>query len=475
MKWVSLSMMVVTFLQFLKITIVGRILGPGVFGLLGMVTVVIGLANAFGDMGISNAIIHRQDSTRRQLSSLYWLNIFSGIAVFIIVVIITPLIVDFYEEPAIRLPLYFLSLSFIILPFGLQFKMLLQKNLQFDKIAGSEICNAVISLVVSVILALRNLGVYSLVWGQLAGIMVGTLLYMAYGWRAYRPEFHFQTQDLKGYLSFGLYQMGERMTNYFSANLDYIIIGKFLGAVPLGIYTLAYQLVVVPLVKINPVITNVMFPVFSKMQHDNKRLASGYLKVVSLIAMISFPLLTGLAVVSPIIIPLFWGDKWLGAIPLIQILCVMGILKSLGNCIGSVLLAKGRADIGFKINVVSVMLYLCAFFYMVRLGVIYIAIAHVIIPILLLPVFLLILNRQIGLKASEFFSVLARPFAGSIIMTLSMHAVYGPLSVATSKKPVVLGLIILLGSAVFIGYNYIFNKDFLKEIIHTVKLKGETA
>jgi O-antigen/teichoic acid export membrane protein len=99
-KWTALSTGITTGLQFLKFAILARILGPEAFGLMGMTMVVIGFAQAFADMGVSNAIIYRQDATKEQLSSLYWLNILSGIAVFFVILAVTPLVVVFY----IRVP-----------------------------------------------------------------------------------------------------------------------------------------------------------------------------------------------------------------------------------------------------------------------------------------------------------------------------------------------------------------------------------
>lgn len=337
-------------LQFVTLVVLARLLSPSDFGLMGMIMVVIGFAQAFADMGISNAIIHRQDATRNQLSSLYWLNIIAGIIVFFVVCASAPLIVGFYHEPRLHNLLYLTAVIFLIIPFGQQFQILLQKELRFERLAKIEIATSVVNSAIAIVLAFSGFGVYSLIWGQLAGTSSKVLMLLNVGWRNWRPGFHFSKRDLKGYLSFGLYQMGERTINYLNSNLDYLLIGSMLGAKSLGYYTLAYNLIIRPSSLINPVITKVAFPVFSRMQNETNRLKKGYLKVLQLLSTVNFPMMAGLAVVAPIAVPVIFGEQWLPSIILIQILTIVGLLRSTGNPVGSLLLSKGRADLGFKWN-----------------------------------------------------------------------------------------------------------------------------
>jgi O-antigen/teichoic acid export membrane protein len=350
-KWSGLSMGVVTALQFVSLAVLARLLSPSDFGLMGMIMVVIGFAQAFADMGISNAIIHRQDATKDELSSLYWINILAGVAIFLIVCVSTPLVAAFYHEPRLNNLMYLAALIFLITPFGQQFQILLQKELQFNQLAIIEITGSFSNATVAIILAFLGTGVFSLIWGQLAGTTIRVLLLSYWGWRNWRPRLHFSRRDLKKYIGFGLYQMGERTINYFNSNLDYLLIGALLGAKSLGYYTLAYNLVLRPSSMINPAITKVAFPIFSTVQNNTNKLKKGYLKVIQLLSSVNFPIMVGLAVVAPVAVPVVFGEQWLPSIILIQILTIVGLLQSTGNPVGSLLLAKGRADLGFKWNV----------------------------------------------------------------------------------------------------------------------------
>ncbi len=349
-KWSGVSMGVMTALQFITLAVLARLLSPSDFGLMGMIMVVIGFARSFADMGISNAIIHRQDATKDQLSSLYWLNIIAGIIVFFVVCASAPLVVGFYHEQRLYNLLYLTAVIFLITPFGQQFQIIMQKELRFNELAKIDIATSIVNSAVAIVLAFSGFGVYSLIWGQLAGTTTRVFMLLGTGLRNWGPGFHFSRRDLKGYLSFGLFQMGERSINYLNSNLDYLLIGSMLGAKSLGYYTLAYNLIIRPSSLINPVITKVAFPVFSRMQNDTAKLKRGYLKVLQLLSTVNFPMMAGLAVVAPIAVPVIFGEKWLPSIILIQILAIVGLLRSTGSPVGSLMLAKGRADLGFKWN-----------------------------------------------------------------------------------------------------------------------------
>lgn len=349
-KWSGVSVGVISALQFITLAILARLLSPTDFGLMGMVLVVVGLSQIFVDMGLSSAIIHRQDTTTEILSSLYWINIGAGIIVFLIIFGITPFIARFYNEPQLKTLMYLGSLNFLIIPIGQQFETLLQKHLQFKKLAIVQVAGSSSNSIMSIILACLGMGVYSLVLGQLFSSIVRVFLLYCYGRKHHRPRMFFSSKHLKDYISFGLYQTGDKFINYFNTNIDYILIGWLLGPKPLGYYFMAYNLVLKPSLLINPILTRVMFPVFARVQEDRDRLKKGYFKALHLLSSINFPIMACLAATAPTAVPFIFGQKWLPSVPLVQILTIVGALRSAGNPIGSLLLARGRADLGFKWN-----------------------------------------------------------------------------------------------------------------------------
>jgi O-antigen/teichoic acid export membrane protein len=470
-RWSTISSVSVSVLQFLQLIILARLLDSTDFGLISMIMVVIGFAQAFSDMGISNAIIHRQINTRKQLSSLYWMNIFVGFIIAILIVCVSPFITEFYNEPPLKNLLLWASLIFLITPIGQQFQTLLQKDLNFKAIAKVEIFSMIIGFFVSLLAAYLNSGAFSIILGQLVTTTIKALLFAVIGWRLWRPLLYFRINQIRDYISFGLYQMGERSVNYFSANVDYILVGKYLGPEILGIYTIAYQLVVIPLTKINPILTRVAFPVFAKLQNNDDLLREGYLKLIKLVAIIVFPILLGLAAVSKYVVNIFFGEGWYQAVDLIQILAILGILKALGNPSGSILLAKGRADIGFNWNLFVAITNTISFFFLVKQGIYALAWGYVILAFLYSIGLQTILNKIICLKWKECIKILIKPTLFSILMIILIYIMDSFIDLFILNEVFRFINNVLVGITVYVILNLLFEREYSKIILQFLKNK----
>ena len=362
-KWTSISAAVNTFLNFVQTVVLARLLDPLDFGLMAIVLILLGFAQIFSDMGISNAIIYRQDSTKEQLSSLYWLNVSAGVVVFLFCVALSPVIARIYNEPRLYSLILWASLVFLVTPFGQQYEILLQKHLEFNRLAGAGASGYLVSAVVSISFAYSGAGVYSLVWGQLAHSFTRALYLYVISRKEWNPEFHFARRDLKGYLNFGLYQMGDKVTNYINAYLTQFILSFFLGIKTLGYYTLACDIVFKPILVINPIMTRVAFPVFSKTQNDMHTMKRWYMKMIRLLSCCNFPISLGSAAVASVAVPIIYGQQWLPAVSLVQILSFVALLQSTSRPVGPLLLANGKANWGFMYGLgtafVTIPLLLC--------------------------------------------------------------------------------------------------------------------
>lgn len=462
-KWTTTSTAITTTLQFIQLAVLARLLSPEAFGLMAMIMVVLGLGQAYADMGISNAIIHRQDTTGEQLSSLYWLNIIAGVIVFILLLISTPLVVLFYGEPRLTELMPWAALVFIVTPLGQQFQILLQKELQFRILSIIELTAVIVGTTVAIVTAMMGQGVFSIIWGQLGKTLIKTLMLVGIGWKKWPPKLRFKYTDLHGYIGFGLYQMGEKSINYFIDKMDQIIVGALVGAQALGYYNLAFNLVIQPISKINPIITRVAFPLFAKVQSDNDRLKRGYLSILKLLSIVNFPLLFGLAVVAPTLVPLLFGEQWQPAIILIQILSFVALLRSNGNPIGSLYLAKGRADLGFKWNAMVFPTQMLGIF----LGAYFGGVLGVALTLLALQItysifnYLVLIRTLLGPCLKEYITSIAPAFGLSLLMALTVAIV--PLTIEQSQG-VILTTQILIGVLVYLSLNFIFRWQQLQEI-----------
>ncbi len=462
-KWTGADTIATTLLQYGQLVVLARLLQPSDFGLAGMVIVVIGFSQAFVDMGMGNAVIWKQDASQDQLSSLYWLNIIAGIFLFGIIVLVSPLVSRFYNEPALKNMVILSACTFLIIPIGQQFQMLLQKELLFKRLAVVNVTASVVGVTVAITTAALDCGAYSLIYGQLANSICGTALLVWMGWSEWRPGLHFRFYDLRDFIGFGFFQMGTKSLNYFMTNIDYIIVGRVLGSSTLGIYMLAYQMVVMPLNKINPILTRVAFPIFAKKQKDDSALSRGYIELSKVIALVSFPVLAILAATASVLIPLFFGANWEEAVPLVQILSLLGVLRALNNPSGSVLLAKGRADILFFKNIFIAGISTVAFWLAAQHGAIVMAWSEVCVTALWFIANLIILRIIINMKPLEYLSRLASPFAICACTGMVVYAFHVALDNVMTNNPLQFGILITVGVALYSLLVWLTEKTLISE------------
>lgn len=459
--WSGISQFSTQIYQFIVIIILARLLFPEDFGIIGMAVIFTGLVQTINELGLSAAIIQKKNITDSHLSTSFWISFGLGIILCITTIIISPYIADFFKNELVGPVVSVLSIGFVLGSFSVIHSSLLQKNLEFKKLAITEISAAFISGLVSVILALLGFGVWSLVCGSiLKNVISVVLLVKVCTWR---PSMTFDITSFKELFSFGAHVMGSRFLNFIDSNVDYLLIGKFLSASALGYYTLAYQLSTFPLTKISSIITRVTFPTFSIIQDDNDILRHSYLKVIKYISLVTFPLLAGLIVVAPEFIPIVFGEKWGPMIVPLQILCVAGALKSVGTTVGSILLSKGRADIQFKWNIFTAIVLPIAILIGIRYGITGVAMAITIMSSLLILIIQKIVNDLIDLKFSDYFKALYSATTGSIFVTISI-LIYQKLSVYNHLDIFSLISSIMLGIIVYTLVIRIIENDFFEEI-----------
>ncbi|PZO85708.1 MAG: colanic acid exporter, partial [Micavibrio aeruginosavorus] len=345
-------MAVVTLVQFLQMAVLARFLSPRDFGLMAVTMIVVNFAQIFTDMGTSKAIIQKQELNHVQLSSLYWLNVASGFLMTIIVSALSPFIASFFEEASIKPLIMQLSLIFLIIAAGNQYRVLCQKELEFKRMAAIEMSAAILSLCVAGALASNGYGIRSLVYAVLTQATLSSFLFLTYGLKHHhRPAFVYRHREVRPFFAFGFYQMGENAVNYISANMDKILIGKILGMQAAGFYNLAWQLIIFPVTKINPVVNKVAYPVYARLQGDSAQTQTYYETSMKALSLVTIPALVGLCVFAEDVVRVFYGEGWDETATLVRILCAAGIVKAVLNPAGALILARGRADIGFWWNV----------------------------------------------------------------------------------------------------------------------------
>ncbi|EKM5761750.1 MOP flippase family protein [Cronobacter turicensis] len=359
-KWSAISTVIIISLGLVQMTILARLMDGHQFGLLTISLVIIALADTLSDFGIANSIIQRKTISNLELTTLYWLNVGLGIVVCVVVFLLSDLIAGVLHNPDLAPLIRTLAFAFVVIPHGQQFRALMQKELEFNKIGAIETFSVLAGFTFTVISAQYWPVAMTAILGYLVNTAVRTVLFGFFGRKIYRPGLHFSLASVSSNLKFGAWLTADSLVNYVNTNLSTLVLARILGAAVAGGYNLAYNVAVVPPMKLNPIITRVLFPAFAKIQDDIDKLRVNFYKLLSVVGIINFPALLGLMVVSNNFVPLVFGEKWVGIVPILQLLCVVGLLRSIGNPIGSLLMAKARVDISFKFNVFKTFLFIPA-------------------------------------------------------------------------------------------------------------------
>ncbi|HUK95775.1 MAG TPA: MOP flippase family protein [Gaiellaceae bacterium] len=468
-RWGTVSAGVIFALGLAQTAALAHLLDPKDFGLMAASLVVIGLARAFADLGLSSAIVAKQVRDEHVLSSLYWASLIAGFLVFLIVLALTPLFVSFYKQPELYHILPWAALSFVIIPIGQQFQMILQLEMRVDRLVQVDMLSAAVSLVVAVGAAVAGAGALALVIGYLARVGVTSLLFAMWGWKYARPGLRLRRADLDGYLGFGAYQMGERTANFLSANVDYLLVGRFLGVSALGSYSIAYQLVVKPVFELNPILTRVSFPAFARKQHDDEALSRGYIEVIRLIAFIVVPTMVAVAALAPVFVPVVFGSQWDSSIVLLQILSIVGVTRALTSPVGTLILAKGRADLAFKINAFLLVVMTVALFIAVHVNVVVVATASAVVNTLDFAFFLFVVTSLTGMRQTRYWSALRWTFANSAAAGVAMVGARMLLEPHFGESLLVFVAAAAAGVIAYLGLAFAYERRYILQMLSMLR------
>ncbi|EGI1170768.1 MOP flippase family protein [Escherichia coli] len=364
-KWSAIATVIIIGLGLVQMTVLARIIDNHQFGLLTVSLVIIALADTLSDFGIANSIIQRKEISHLELTTLYWLNVGLGLVVCVAVFLLSDLIGDVLNNPDLAPLIKTLSLAFVVIPHGQQFRALMQKELEFNKIGMIETSAVLAGFTFTVVSAHFWPLAMTAILGYLVNSAVRTLLFGYFGRKIYRPGLHFSLASVAPNLRFGAWLTADSIINYLNTNLSTLVLARILGAGVAGGYNLAYNVAVVPPMKLNPIITRVLFPAFAKIQDDTEKLRVNFYKLLSVVGIINFPALLGLMVVSNNFVPLVFGEKWNSIIPVLQLLCVVGLLRSVGNPIGSLLMA-GAIGVTLGFLLVQIINTILSYFVMIK-------------------------------------------------------------------------------------------------------------
>ena len=361
-------------LKFGSTAVLARLLVPEDYGLIGMATVVIGFVEYFKDLGLSTATIQKAEINHQQISTLFWVNLVVSCLVAGIVALLAPAIANFYDEPRLQAITLVLAINFVFGGLTVQHQALLRRQMQFTSLAKIEVVSMFTGVLTAVIAGYYGLNYWALVLMLMATAITNAIgVWVACNWRPGLPS---MTSGVGSMLTYGGNLTGFGIVNYFSRNLDNILIGRRWGSQELGLYAQAYKLVLLPIQQINNPITSVALPILANLQTDPKEYCKFYYKAMLAISIFGMPMVGFLFAAADDIILLVLGEQWLETVPIFKILMPAAFNATIGVGLGWAYQSLGHVGRQFRWGIVSSIINAILFIVGVRWGAIGVAAAY---------------------------------------------------------------------------------------------------
>lgn len=345
-------------IQLIITAILSRLLTPADFGVVAIATIIIQFFNTISEAGIGPAIIQKKDLTSTEIGGLFAFTTFLGLFLSIVFFFCSSTIARYYDNEALTNICRCLSILILFSSIDIVTNSLLLKQKRFKTIAIRTLLIQILTGVLSVYVATRGWGMYALVFSAISSkVLIFIINYLC---NPIRINFHFGC--IKRIASYSTYQFLFNILNYFSRNVDKLIIGKFMGMNQLGYYEKSYRLMMLPLSNITYVFTPVMHPIFSELQNDLDELLEKYLKLLTIIGCISFPLMTFLFFDARELVLIIFGDQWEQSVLPFKILSLTAALQVMHATSSGIFQAINDTRGLFVSSLVSAILLIAGFF-----------------------------------------------------------------------------------------------------------------
>lgn len=461
-RWMSAGQASVQITRTIVSVVLARLLVPDAFGLLALAVIVTQFIDLFMDLGTSAAVIQRRNLTRQMASSIFVLNGAVGALLAVAMIVLAPAIADLYDTPDIVPVIRVMSIAVVISSLALVQQAMLRRHMRFAAIALANLATALTNGLVAIPLAAAGAGV----WALVAGVICGAAAAAFVVWRSSRwvPILHFSAADLREVASFSGNLSLFNLIGFAIANADKLIVGRFLGAGALGVYALADRTLMYPVRTVTRVIQEVLFPALSRVQDDNASIRRGYLRACSVIALVAFPAMFGLAAVSGPFVRVVLGERWADAIPLVTVLAPAGAVQAMSHTGGILYRAKGRTDLLFRWGLVAGSVIVGSYVIGLRWGLTGVGVAYGTALVVLAAPALIIPFRLVDLRFTTFLRTLIPYAVSSLVMVILVVTARVALERNGTAEVIVLASSIAVGASVYTVMMLLFRPPALGDL-----------
>lgn len=464
--WSGIERFSVQGIQFLIMIIMARLLTPKDYGLVGMLTVFIAIAQTFIDSGFSQALIRKQNRTETDNSTVFYFNIGVGICIYILFYIIAPFISKFYDIPELTAIMRVISLGVIFNSLAVVQRALLTIRIDFKTQAKASLMAVILSGITGITMAYKGFGVWAIIAQQLTNLSLSTLLLWIFA--KWRPKGTFSIDSFRELFTFGSKLLISGILETLYRNIYLIIIGKLFTASKLGYYTRAQQFSDFPSLNLTGIFQRVTYPILCKIQNDKEKLAQAYRKFLRVSAFIIFPLMIGLSAVAEPFILLLLKEQWHFAIIILKIICFAAMWYPIHAINLNLLQVEGRSDLFLRLEVIKKIVGIMILCLTIPLGLIAMCYGQIASSL----ISLIVNTYYTGKLINVGFIRQMKDLTPTLILVLSMWCIiiFGILPLCENNV-IKLTAGIMTGIIYYIGVAWIFKFPELKELLSILKRK----
>lgn len=421
--WTTASTVIRNLVHLLQLAILTRFLDKADFGIVAIAHMFVGFTAMFLDMGISVGIIHRQNITNKEYSSLFWLNIIFGVVLTSGMFILAPVLTAVYHSQDLTNVVQLLCLIIFLNALGMQQRTYCQKKTYFGRLAVIETTGSIITMVVAVLTAMTGYGVYSLAYSTLVGSLFINLTHLLIGLaKDNRLSFHFSFAETIPYLKIGIYKIGSSVLDFFTRELDIIIISTTLGLEFLGVYNIAKRVPAALYSFITPIVHRVFAPILAEKQGSVEALKINYMKLSKTLSWISFPMYFLLAALTPTVITTIFGENYVDGVPVMMVFCFVYAFNGVNGVCGALQTATGRTDIGLKWTIYLIVSTAIVYYTTSYFGIIYFLCGICVLTLInVFMIWFIQFKPLVDVTFSEYLTIYTRSF---LICTVLSSIVY---------------------------------------------------
>ena len=463
--WTTIEKIGKQFLQFILGIIIARLLLPSDYGTIGMLGIFMELSSAILGAGIGNALIQKQDRTEEDFSTAFYINIITGVILYIILYTTAPLIAKFYGLPLLTSVTRIYSLTLIINSLAMVQRTRLTIAFNFKAQAIISIIALVISGVISIYFAKIGFGVWTLVFYGLIESGLSCLFYISY--EHWIPKSKFSKESFTHIFSFGSKILLSNILNTIYNNMYTLVIGKKLTPSDVGIYNRGKNFSELPPTLTSQILMKVAYPLFSEMQSDENKSKDIFTKIIALEAYFLAPVLGGMAIIAEPLVLLLLKDKWAECIPILQILCLGALWLPLIDVNNNILFSRGLTGVSLKIEAITKPLAIITLFASIPFGLKIMCLARAVFMILSYLFYVFMTKRYLHFSFIAQIKAVIPAIFYTIIMIFAVH-----FSMKLFDSYIIKIIIaIFIGSLTYILLSFITKNSIFYGCINAVKTR----